>query len=153
MEKVNMPGTRYYCAERTTTFDDIATFAEPVLTTLYNELKTAAIEITGPPEFHYFNVEPTGTKPFTLIIAIPVKEQRDAGEGFFMETELFPCLTADYHGSIDGIGEAWMELVENALEEGYLVQNQCREVYTSWESIDSPKNVISLQVGIASRKC
>lgn len=153
MKKANIPATLYYCTEKSTTFDDIPVFAKSVFKRLYDELKNAAVEPCGPPEFHYFNVEPTGTKPFTLLIAFPVKEKKDTeGEGFFMETETFPCFTKEYQGPIDGIGEAWMTLVDLALEEGYLLQNQCREVYTLWENPNSPKNLTELQVGIAGKR-
>lgn len=152
MEKKHVPAALYYCAEKTTTFDDIPGFAEGLMKRLYQDLKTAAIEITGPPEFQYFNVDPTGTKPFTLIIAIPVKEKKTAGAFFFMEADPFTCLTKDYHGPIQGIGDAWMALVDEALDEGYLLQNQCREIYRQWVDTDSEKNLTELQVGVAAKK-
>jgi effector-binding domain-containing protein len=155
MEKRQIPTRLYYCAEKTLTAPEISGFAEEVMEKICSTLKAAGIAVTGPPEFHYFNVDPTGKNPFQLIIAIPVTEQKKADSSepfFFLQSELFTCITEDYSGPMAGINEAWMNLAVKVMGEGYLLQNQGREVYKKWISFDSPENVTELQIGIAAKK-
>lgn len=152
MIKKDIPATLYYCAEKTLTLAEIPEFAQEVLESMYDDMEDAGIEITGPPEFQYFNVDPTAQKPFQLIIALPVAEQKEAGSFFFMQSEPFPCLSIDYKGSMAGIGEAWMDLIGKAMGESYLLANQGREVYKEWEGIESENNLTELQIGILAKK-
>ncbi|WP_136808576.1 hypothetical protein [Desulfosediminicola flagellatus] len=152
MVKKDIPVTLYYCAERTLTMAGIPHFAQEVMELMYDDMENAGIEITGPPEFQYYNVDPTGEKPFQLIIALPVAEQKEAGSFFFMQSEPFPCLSIDYKGAMAGIGDAWMELASKAVSESYLLANQGREVYKEWEGTESVNNLTELQIGILAKK-
>ncbi len=152
MVKKNIPATLYYCAEKKVTLAEMPQFAKEVLEPMYDDMEEAGIEITGPPEFHYINVEETGDKPFQLIIALPVAEQKTTGSFFFMQSEPFACLSIDYKGSMEGIGDAWTKLVEKALSENYLLANQGREVYKEWEAIQSDNNLTELQIGVIAQR-
>ena len=75
----------------------------------------------------------------------------DTGRFSFMESLPFPCLIAEYRGPMAGIGEAWTDLVNSALDAGYLLQNQGREVYRKWVGFESEQNLTELQLGVAAR--
>jgi hypothetical protein len=155
MEKKQIPAQLSYCAEKMLTASEISGFAEEVMQKMYSDLEAAAIAVTGPPQFHYFNVDPSGEKPFQLLIALPVAEQKQVdpvSSFFYLQSEPFTCLTEDYAGTMEDLGDAWVSLVGKVIDEGYLPQNQCREVYKVWISFDSPENLTELQMGIAAKR-
>jgi hypothetical protein len=53
---------------------------------------------------------------------------------------------------MEGLGDAWINLVVKVTGKGYLLQNQGREVYKKWISFESPENVTEIQLGVAAKK-
>ena len=151
MQYHQLPARLYYCAKKELAITDIPFFAEEVMDDLQHDLRVAAVDITGPPEFHYFDIDLTGARPFYILIAFPVTKRCDTGRFSFLETEPFSCLTTEYRGPMAGIGEAWSDLVNRTLAAGYLLQNQGREVYREWLGFESDRNLTELQLGVAAR--
>ena len=153
METKQISSKTFYCAEKILTIPEIPQFAETVLEPMYKEAEVLGLAITGPPEFIYFNSTGDPKHPFHLVIGIPVTESKTSkSEFFFLEALPFTCASVEYKGSMQGLGNAWKELVQEVLAAGYLPGNQGREVYKEWVAFESEDNITELQMGIVGRK-
>jgi predicted transcriptional regulator YdeE len=153
METKQVPAKTFYCAEKTLTIPEIPQFAEQVLEPLYKKAAVLDLDIAGPPEFVYFNSSGDPKRPFHLVVGFPVADRKPSkGEFFFFETQPFHCAAVDYKGPMQGIRDAWKELVQEVLDKGFWPGNQGREVYKHWVSFESAENITELQMGIVGRK-
>jgi hypothetical protein len=50
------------------------------------------------------------------------------------------------------IGKTWDDFVQQALNQGYSLSNQCREGYKKWVSHESEENITELQMGTVVKK-
>lgn len=153
MELKQVASRLYYCVEEELTLPEIPQFAEKNADSIFKDAESKGLGIVGPLEFIYLNCVGDPTKPFQLIIAVPVKEKKPSGNDFFfMETVPFDCMTMDYKGPMENIGSAWESLTIQVLDTGYKLTNQGREVYKEWISFESEENITELQVGILAKK-
>ncbi len=158
MERKQIPARIYCYAAAELTAAEIPAFADKTVEPLFQSAQKNQIEIVGPTEFIYINaigLNTSGdpTKPFQLIIGLPVRALKSGADAIgFLETPFFECLSVDYKGPMQHIGRAWQDLLRQALDAGYLPGNQGREVYKDWHAFDAEDNVTELQMGIAARK-
>jgi len=153
MEIKHVPSKIYYCAGKTLTVPEIPEFGQAVMEPLYKEAETLNLNIVGPPEFIYLNTSKDPNKPFQLVVGIPVREDKTTqSDFFFWEAMPFACLAIDYKGSMPNIGNAWQELVQQVLKEGWQLSNQGREVYKEWVSFESEENITELQKGVVGKR-
>jgi len=153
MEVKQIPSKLYYCAEKYLIIPEIPGFAEEILDPLYKDAESLGLELNGATEFIYFNSDGNLYKPFQLIIAFPVKESKPSkSDFFFLESMPFSCVSLDYKGPMTNIGKAWGDLVRQALNQGYQLISQGREVYKKWVSYESEENITELQMEIVAKK-
>ena len=135
------------------TMAEIPAFADEAGEPLFQSAQENQLVIVGPTEFIYLNAGGDPAKPFQLIIGLPVRSEKTNTDAFgFLETPPFECLSVDYKGPMQNIGQAWKDLLRQVLEAGYLPANQGREVYKDWHAFDAEDNVTELQMGVAARQ-
>ncbi|MDJ0723230.1 MAG: GyrI-like domain-containing protein [Desulfobacterales bacterium] len=153
MERKQIPARNYYYAATELTVAGIPAFADKTFEPLFQSAGENQLEIVGPTEFIYLNAGGDPTKPFRLIIGLPVRAPQSSPDAFgFLETPPFECLSEDFAGPMQHIGRAWYDLFRQVQDAGYLPGNQGREVYKDWQAFDAEDNVTELQMGIAARK-
>ena len=153
MERKQVPTKLFYCAAKELTKSEIPAFTEQSLERLYKSAESLQVLQGDPPEFLYFNASEDPEKSMHMVIGVPARDHcPPEGDFFFMETLPFECISVDYKGAMSGIGQAWVDLVEMVLSEGYLLGNQGREVYREWISPESEDNVTELQIGVGAKR-
>ena len=153
MQLKQVPAKLFYCAAKELTKPEIPEFAEQSLEKLYKSAESLQVLKGEPPEFLYFHGSDDPQQPMYLVIGIPASSHCPPEDDFFfMETLPFNCISVDYKGAMSGISQAWVDLVEKVLAEGYLLSNQGREIYREWISFESEDNLTELQTGVGAKR-
>ena len=58
------------------------------------------------------------------------------------------CATILYVGPATHIGDAWQALYRSVRDEGLTPTDEERELYLYWEGVESPNNIVQVQLGI-----
>ena len=90
-------------------------------------------------------------KVFDLKVVIPIEKKGENPELFeYFESASYECIAKEYKGSVDGIGNAWESMMNEAQSNSIALspQNHCREVYKTWLGFDSSDNITELQTQI-----
>lgn len=132
---------------------DFKSMGEPVgktLTVLGEGAKEKKLALYGP-VLHYYYGAPhrTPDKPFKMETGFFVPEGTEA-VGLLKVRELpkFKCASILYVGSATRIGDAWQELYRSLRAKGLTPTDEERELYLYWEGVDSPNNIVQVQVGV-----
>jgi effector-binding domain-containing protein len=128
---------------------EIPTHAEKIIPALLAEAEGRGMTISGPCLFIYEGCDGSPDREFTLRIAFPV--DACAGQGAFdcREIPAHECLSTQYRGAGQGIGQAWSLFTPVAMSQGLPLQPTGREVYLHWIDQDSADNLIELQIPLA----
>jgi predicted transcriptional regulator YdeE len=146
--KVVSPKTYLYHEGRTT-LKQLMAYANPVVYDFYEQLKNSDLEPEGPLEFIYLGASDDMEKEFTLLVAMPVKEEKPVGNGYqFKKTDSFKCVSHVYKGDINEIGHAYNSIYQQLAEKKVEPVDEIREVYQHWVNPGSEENITEIQVGI-----
>lgn len=135
--------------EGKTTLNRIMDYANPVVYNVYEEVKKAGLEATGPLEFIYLGAGPDPDKEFTLRVAMPVKEEKQVSEGYgFLKTDTFKCVSYLYKGDVNKMAPVYEGLYLELNNTPLKPANEIREVYCHWEHPESENNLTEIQIGV-----
>ena len=132
---------------------DFSSMGEPVGKTL-TELMTAAKEnkvgLHGPLiDFYYGAPHRDPSKRFRMETGFFVPADSPAvGRFKVRELPTFKCATILYIGPAPRIGDAWQELYRSVRAQGLIPTDEERELYLYWEGVDSPNNIVQVQLGV-----
>lgn len=132
---------------------DFKAMGEPVAKTL-TEVMEAAKEnklLLPGPVVHYYYGAPhrNPEKRFKMETGFFVpQETTDVGAFKTRELPPFKCATILYVGPATHIGDAWQALYRSVRDEGLTPTDEERELYLYWEGVESPNNIVQVQVGI-----
>jgi len=108
----------YLTAKKELTMTEIAPFAESTIPALHAEMGKLGLDMVGPEEFIYLNMSEDLKAPFTLYIALPVREKLGEPENFdFVTFDEAKCVYTEHHGPVSTVGSTWEEFgtkVKNA---------------------------------------
>jgi effector-binding domain-containing protein len=149
MRQQTIRGYTYLSATTQTSLATIQQVVGPMTEKLLKAMKENSISPHGPMIFTYHGVTGDPRTKFKLEIGMPVEEGTKAPEGLTVaKIEPFKCATALYTGAIDGIGPAYQKLIPEIFEAGLMPAMISREFYLYWEDVQSPNNVIQIQIGL-----
>ncbi len=151
LEKKEIPSCVYLSAKKTLTIPEISEFAALNVEKLYVEADKLNLKVTGPCEFIYINCTGEMDKVFDLKVVIPIENKGDESQVFeYFESDSYLCIAKEYKGSMDGIGNAWESLINEAQSNNIVLnpQNHCREIYKTWLGYENSENVTELQTQI-----
>jgi hypothetical protein len=104
------------------------------------------------PTMHYYYKAPhrSPSEPFTMETGQFVPDDVKAiGKYEVRELPEFKCASLLYVGTIGpSIGDAWQALYRGVRAKGLKPTDEERELYLYWEGVDSPNNVVQVQVGV-----
>jgi len=145
-----IPAKHYLQGEFETDFQSMG---EPVVKTL-TELMEAAREnkigLHGPVIHYYYGAphrDPEKRFKMETGFFVPA-ETADVGAFKLRELPAFKCATMLYIGPATRIGDAWQELYRSARGQGLTPTDEERELYLYWEGVDSPNNIVQVQLGV-----
>lgn len=132
---------------------DFKSMGEPVvktLTALGNGAKEMKVGLHGPVlHFYYGAPHTTPAKAFQMETGFFVPEEtRAVGDFNVRELPQFKCASILYVGPGPRIGDAWQKLYRSLRAEGLSPTDEERELYLYWEGVDSPNNIVQVQVGV-----
>jgi len=151
LEKKEVPSCVYLSATKTLTIPEVSDFAAANVEKLYMEAQKLNLTVSGPCEFIYINCTGEMDKVFDLKVVIPIDKKGDDSEVFeYFESSSYECITKEYKGSMDGIGNAWESMMNEAQANNIALspQNHCREVYKTWLGFENSDNITELQTQI-----
>jgi len=151
LEKKNIPPRLYLSVSKSLTLPEVSAFAASNVESLYNEAQTLNLKVSGPCEFVYNNCTGELDKSFDLKIVIPIEKKGNNSVNFeYFESEEFTCISKEYVGNMDGIGEAWQSLMNDVQSNDITLSsnNHCREVYKQWLGFENDNNITELQTQI-----
>ena len=131
-------------ATLSTITEDIGNHPETVM----EEVSKSGLEAVGPMIFVYRNCTEDMSAPFDLEMTQPVKTI-DGYQGKLTAGTLEPvkCLERTFKGSLKDLGEkGYMPFIGDIQEQGFQMTDQCREIYTQYESFESENNIVQLQM-------
>lgn len=140
-----------YVVRRTQlTVPEIPDFAAREVDLLEQSIAAAGLTWAGDSTFFYNGMSADPTQPFTFTIAQPVQQAGEVPPPYAIwHSPAVRVLEVDYHGSMKGIHDAWMELWETLAARGLQAADEAREVYKHWVDFDSSENVTALQIVLA----
>jgi hypothetical protein len=94
----------------------------------------------------------TPDKPFKVHIGFLIEEGAGAGEVKVRKTEPFKAATLLYTGRPADMGQCYPKLFAAIREMGLEPSGEEREFTTYWEGMDSPNNVMLVQVGVKDKQ-
>jgi effector-binding domain-containing protein len=115
---------------------------------LFKEAVEKGLFICGPVHWHYFNFE-GDHKPFTLEIALPVREAIADYDGqfHFKRTEPFQCVCLTHEGGWTDIPKSYEKLMAFVSSKGKTPLTTAREVYVQVDFHNQEANVTEIQLG------
>jgi len=151
LEKKTVPQRLYLSVSKSIILPEVSAFAASNVESLYAQAQTLNLKVSGPCEFIYINCTGEMDKSFDLKIAIPIEKKGSNSDKFeYFESEEFTCVSKEYVGNMDGIGEAWQSLMKDVESNEITLSNNnhCREVYKTWVGFESNDNITELQTQI-----
>lgn len=151
LEKKKVPSCVYLSAKKTLTIPEVSEFAALNVEKLYEEAQKLNLKVTGPCEFIYINCTGEMDKAFDLKVVIPIDEKGNDSKVFeYFESSSYECIAKEYKGSMEGIGNAWESMMNEAQANNIVLspQNHCREVYKTWLGFENNDNITELQTQI-----
>jgi effector-binding domain-containing protein len=126
---------------------------EPVvktLTALGDRAREMKLGLYGPVvHFYYEAPHRAPDKSFKMETGFFVPEGTKAvGDFKVRELPQFKCASILYVGPGPRIGDAWQELYRSLRAKGLTPTDEERELYLYWEGVDSPNNIVQVQVGV-----
>ena len=125
---------------------------QPVIEQSMKDLKAAMeknkINPSGAPVFVYHGATGQPDTPFTLDIGFPVADKVTAPENLKVRKLESPkSATVLYSGKLTDIGEVYRDLYSTLMSSADMKPaSESREHYLYWEGVDSPNNVVMIQV-------
>ncbi len=132
---------------------DFKTMGEPVaetLTELMEAAKENKIGLYGPVVHYYYGAphrDPEKRFKMETGFFVPAESQA-VGEFQPRELPTFKCATILYIGPANRIGDAWQELYRSVRDQRLTPTDEERELYLYWEGVESPNNVVQVQLGV-----
>jgi len=132
---------------------DFKSMGEPVVKTLTELMDTAKenkVGLYGPVMHYYYNAPHRNPdKRFKMETGFFVPEGSPS-IGAFKRRKLstFQCATILYIGPASRIGDAWQQLYRSVRDQGLTPTDEERELYLYWEAVDSPNNIVQVQLGV-----
>ena len=147
---LTIPAKAYFASPIET---DFKTMGEPIvkkLTAMQSAAKDIQLVLTGP-VVHVYEKAPhrNPEKPFKMRTGWFAPDGlKKVGPYPVQELPKFRCATLIYIGPGSQIGEAWQRLYRAALDKGLELTGEERELTLYWEAVDSPNNIVQVQVGV-----
>lgn len=130
-------------------YEKVPDVGQKIMDGLDRLMQKRKIAPAGAPIWSY---QKAGIGKLKLTAGIPVKKGTRAEAPFAAAVEPeWPCISAEYTGSMENIIEAWMELFEYAEEKNLDITDERREIYRKWTVFDSKENVTELQLRLAPK--
>lgn len=142
-----LKGCTFFHRSIETDLQSSATRIEAEMKSLGEEMKSARIMPKGAPIFVFHDPTPEAGKTFTVEMGFPVAEGTKAPadskvkslESIKSATMLFSGPPAELHG-------AYEQLYQQIGQAGLTAGSELRQYSLYWEGVDSPNNVMLLQV-------
>lgn len=148
MRVQTLAGFSYLYSSSQTTFDKIGEAVGKTLPQLEAAMKDGKFHPTGPLIFTYRDVKDM-SQPFTLDIGYAVPPETAAFGDFKLRKEdAFKCATVIYSGPIMRISEGFQKLMTDMTDAKLTPAGPAREYYLYWEGMESPNNVVLIQIAI-----
>ncbi|HET6247468.1 MAG TPA: GyrI-like domain-containing protein [Tepidisphaeraceae bacterium] len=146
-----IPSIRVLYRRDRLTIPGVPAHAGPAIDSLMDALRQADVRPAGPVIFVYYGIEADPTQEFDLDVCVPILAEAVITSAAPIGCKMLPafeCISAEYVGSMHGIGNAWHQVASAWRASGRPACGESREVYKQWISFDSQENVTELQKGI-----
>jgi effector-binding domain-containing protein len=151
----NMAPITYVYVEMESSFDKIGQSIQEAMPKITKAAQDGKFRLTGPFIMTYPNgvAHMTPDKPFKVQIGLKAEgEAAASGDAKVRTTEEFRAATTLYAGPPSGVGAAYEKLMPAIREMGLQLSGEVREFTFYWEGIDSPNNIVLIQVGVKDKK-
>ena len=145
----------YAYVETETTFDKLGEVVLATIPQLSKAAQEGKFRITAPFVLAYpsGSVHLTPQKAFKVQIGMKVQGQAvESGEVKLRKTEEFRAATVLYTGPMAGMGECYQKLIPAISQMGLEMTGEEREFTVYFEGMDSPNNIVLVQVGVKEKK-
>jgi len=145
----------YVYVETETTFDKIGEAIGEAMPKITKAAQDGKFRLTAPFVLTYpeASAHITPEKPFKVQIGLKAEGDAAAsGDVKVRTTQEFRAATAIYTGPPAGIGECYEKLIPAIRGMGLELSGEDREFTFYWEGIDSPNNIVLVQIGVKEKK-
>jgi hypothetical protein len=131
-------------------FDEMASCLSPVVGSIRHLSAAGQILPADSMLLVYHDPSEDPSVPFDLEIGVPIRGASTLPPAGFEVRPLpaFYCATLLYRGPVKLLGKAYDKLIREMIERGLVPSEETRESYLVWDSPDSSKNVVQIEVGI-----
>ena len=146
-----IPAKHYLCGSIETDFQNMGEAVGKTLTAINRAAMEAKLKLRGP-TVHLYHGGPHG-KPagaFKMETGFFVEKRTASPADAFQVRQLpeFRCASILYVGPATGIADAWQKLDRSLQAKGLTRTDEERELVLYWEGVNSPNNIVQLQVGM-----
>ncbi|HUB24055.1 MAG TPA: GyrI-like domain-containing protein [Tepidisphaeraceae bacterium] len=133
----------------TTTIDTAWEAIDKHMQEMHTAIKDGAFLPAGPPVFVFHNAPFDRDKPFKLDVGFPVADGTvPAGDYQVGKLESAKAAVFLYMGPLMSLGQAYGRIYMRIIGAGYQPTGDRRERYLYFEDVDSPNNVIMIEIMI-----
>lgn len=126
-----------------------ATLIETEMKSLGEEMKSAKIMPIGSPVFVFQNPTTETGKAFAIEMGFPVAADTNAPAGSKVRSlEPLRAATVMFSGPTTALAGAYEQMYQQIGQAGLTPGTELRQYSLYWEGVDSPNNVMLLQVGL-----
>lgn len=147
---IREPATTFFFSERDLAMSEIPAAADELVPAVEAEAARLALHVTGRMVFVYLPPAQPGEGRLRLHVALPVAvEKPGCGPAFaFRQAPAQRFLCLQHRGPAAAIGETWSALWAARSARGLAQGDESREIYWFWDGVESPHNVVLLQLAI-----
>lgn len=147
---LQLPAVTYVYGSAETTFEKITEPIAKFMPVLEKAIDDGKIRPVGTFMFVYKGVAEDMSKPFTMEVGwLASAEKSKAVEGLkTRKIEGGKYATLIFTGPVSKISKAYEKVMPAAAAAGMVQGGEVREVYLYWEGVESPNNVVQIQVPV-----
>lgn len=145
-----IPAKQYIFGSIETDFKNMGKPVVATLTALGEKSREEKKALFGP-VLHYYYGAPhrAPDKAFKMETGFFAPDGvKDIGDFKVRELPAFKCASVLYVGPGTRIGDAWQNVYRSLRAQGLTATDEERELYLYWEGVDSPNNIVQVQVGV-----
>jgi effector-binding domain-containing protein len=139
----------YVYATTQTTLATITDAITKLMPSLEKLITDGKVKPSGPVVLVYQGATGDPAQKFALEVGIVVaKDQQPVDDFKVRKLAAQKSATVLFTGAPRNIGKAWEKLMGSLFAAGHQPDGEMREYYLYWEGVESPNNVVLIQVGI-----
>jgi effector-binding domain-containing protein len=136
-----------------TTISNISSAIQKINEPLIKAIDSGKVQWRGPMIAIYHGIGMDAQKPFKIEVGYPVRSDTIAwGDYKIRKLPALRAATIVFSGPLSQLPQVYQKLYADIFAAGLMPGDEVRETYLYWEGLDSPNNIVLIQVSVNDAK-